>query len=120
MKCMMEVSAETEIVDYHSLFADLGVKLQFYVSICRKQMEVCQFQFLFALNKHKLPFSISSVYCIYTYIWIWKWNTIYMGCCFKQKMEAPAIFLKPFPICSSWKQKFVVCSCVDEEKNGSY
>jgi hypothetical protein len=34
-------------------------------------------------------------------------------------MEALAIFLNPFTICSSCKQKLVVCPFVDEETNGN-
>ncbi len=40
--------------------------------------------------------------------------------CFKRKTEAQAIFLNPFTICSSCKQKFVVCPFVDEDTNGRY
>jgi hypothetical protein len=35
-------------------------------------------------------------------------------------MEAHAIFLNPFTVCSTCKRRFVVCSFVDEETNGSY
>jgi hypothetical protein len=35
-------------------------------------------------------------------------------------MEAQVFFLNPFTICSSYKQKFVICPFVDEETNGSY
>ncbi len=38
----------------------------------------------------------------------------------KQKMEARAIFLYPFTVCSSCKWKFVICPFVYEETNGSY
>ncbi len=31
------------------------------LTICRKQMEVCHFRFLFAENKQKLPFCVSSL-----------------------------------------------------------
>ncbi len=40
-------------------------KLLFSVSVCSKQTELCLFSFVFAANKRKLPFSISSVYYIY-------------------------------------------------------
>ncbi len=43
-----------------------------------------------------------------------------MCCCFKRKTEAQAIFLNPFTVCSSCKQKFVVCPFADEETDGSY
>jgi hypothetical protein len=35
----------------------------------------------------------------------------------EHKMEVQAIFLKPFTVCTSCKQKFVVSPFVDEEKN---
>ncbi len=36
------------------------------------------------------------------------------------QMESKAGFLYPFTVCSSCKQKFVVCLFVDRETNGSY
>ncbi len=39
---------------------------------------------------------------------------------FKWKMEAQAIFLSPFIVCSSCKRKFVVWPFVDEETNRIY
>ncbi len=42
-------------------------------------------------------------------------------CCrFKDKTEAQEIFLRPFTVCSSCKQKYVICPFVYEETNGSY
>jgi hypothetical protein len=38
----------------------------------------------------------------------------------KRKMKAQSDFLNPFTVCSSCKQKFVVCPFVDEETNTSY
>jgi hypothetical protein len=38
----------------------------------------------------------------------------------KQKTEAQAIFPNLFTICSSCKQRFVVCLFFDVETNGSY
>jgi hypothetical protein len=35
-------------------------------------------------------------------------------------MEGQAFFLNPFTICSSCKQRFLVCPFADEETNGSY
>ncbi len=59
------------------------------------------------------------IYIIYislsTYVY-----TVYKFCCFKRKMETQAIFLSPFNICSSCKLKFVICSFVYKETNGSY
>jgi hypothetical protein len=37
-----------------------------------------------------------------------------------QKMEDQVIFLNLFTVCSSCKQKFVVCQLVDEESNENY
>jgi hypothetical protein len=37
----------------------------------------------------------------------------------KWKREAQVIFLNPFTVCSSCKQKFIVCPFVDEEPNGT-
>jgi hypothetical protein len=46
---------------------------------------------------------------------------IFYKCCrFKRKTKAQAIFLYPFTVCSSGKQKFVVCPIVDEETKESY
>ncbi len=69
------------------------------VSVCSKQAEVAVFRF---------PLYI-YICCRFT-----KKSNI------KQITEDQAIFLNPFTVCSSCKRKFVVCSCVDEEKNGSY
>jgi hypothetical protein len=44
-------------------------------------------------------------------------------CChlkWKVKMEDQEIFLNPFTVCSSGKQKFVVSLFVDKETNVSY
>jgi hypothetical protein len=38
----------------------------------------------------------------------------------KRKTEVQAIFLNSFIVCSSCKQKLVVCPFADEEKNGLY
>jgi hypothetical protein len=35
-------------------------------------------------------------------------------------MKAHAFFFNPFTVCSSYKQKFVVCPFIDEETNESY
>ncbi len=50
---------------------------------------------------------------IYIYIYMLKWQHIYiyrdLSCHFKRKVEAEAIFLNSFTVCSSCKQNFVVC-----------
>jgi hypothetical protein len=38
----------------------------------------------------------------------------------KRKIEAQAIFLKPFTVCSSCNRKFVVCPFANKETNRSY
>ncbi len=38
----------------------------------------------------------------------------------RQKTEAEVIFLDLLIVCSSCKQKFIICTFVDEETNGSY
>jgi hypothetical protein len=49
-------------------------------------------------------------------------GTRYVCCCFiwKTETEAQAIFLNLFTVCSSCKQKFVVCMFVDKEANRGY
>jgi hypothetical protein len=72
-----------------------------------------------------LPFSISSVFQIYIYIYINMENRticihIYSICChFKRKTKngSPG---ELFTVYSSCKQKFVICSFVDKETNRSY
>jgi hypothetical protein len=49
-----------------------------------------------------------------------KGNLLIYMLLFQTESEAQVIFLNPFTICPSCKRKFVVCSFVDEEKNGSY
>jgi hypothetical protein len=121
----MGTFAETAIFNYHLLFAKQGKQtsvfcfclyqtngsLTFRCSICGKQMEVL--------------FSISSVFRIYSsYIYIYMQRTelcIYSSVSNgKQKTEGQATFLNLFTVCSSCKGKFVVCSFVDEETQGSY
>jgi hypothetical protein len=77
------------------------------------------------INENKLPFSGSSNFPhLYLYIsvsiYISIYLYIYICCRFKRKTEAQAIFLNPFIICSSYKQKFAVCPFVDEDTNGGY
>jgi hypothetical protein len=38
----------------------------------------------------------------------------------RQKTEAQVIFRNLLIVCSSCKQKFIICTFVDEETNGSY
>ncbi len=118
-------SAETAIVYYRLSFADQGKptsgvclqqtygSLPFPFSVCRK-------------NKPKLPFSISSVsICVIPEAWrhgdgdgdreTWRHRdteTQRHGD-IKRKIEAQAIFLNSFTVCSSCKRKFVVCPFVD-------
>ncbi len=110
-------------------------KVPFSIFVCSKQMDVCCFHFLFAEDKRKLPFSISSIFHWWnsgnvetwrhgnTGTWwqgdmktgrqgdieIWRHGDI------KQKMKVQAILPHPFTLCASCKQKFVVCPFVDKE-----
>ncbi len=82
-------------------------------------------------KENKLSFSVSSIFCIYTvyryiycififastYLYLYIYRTC---CCFKRKMEAQAIFLDPFIVCSSCKWKLVVCPFIYVETNRSY
>jgi hypothetical protein len=78
-------------------------KIPTFVSICTsKQMEVCRFRFPFVCCNQNIFIHIC----------------IYICCCFKRKTEAQGIFLNPFTICSSCKQKFVICPFVDKKMNG--
>jgi hypothetical protein len=38
----------------------------------------------------------------------------------KMETEAQPIFFHPFTVCSSFKQKYVICLFVDKEMNRSY
>jgi hypothetical protein len=125
----MDTFAEKANVDYRLSFAKEN-KLPF--SVCSKQME--------------LPFSISSVFPIYIYIGIdieihihiqihihiyiyiniytytytHKHIYIYIYAALSNgKTEAKAIFLNPFTVCSSCKQKPIFCLFADEETNRS-
>jgi hypothetical protein len=78
--------ADTAIVDYRLSFADQGKQTFIFCFLLQQTNRSLPFPF----SKWKLPFSVSSVFCIHIY-------SIYMllfqmenG---KQKMEAQAIFL---------------------------
>jgi hypothetical protein len=58
----MGMFAETVIVDYRLSFADQGK--QTYIFSLHQKMEVCHFHFLFAANKWKFLFSVSSFFCV--------------------------------------------------------
>jgi hypothetical protein len=47
----------------------------------------------------------------WTHMETWTWT---------RKTAAQAIFLNPLTVCLSCLRKFVVCSFVDDETNGSY
>ncbi len=57
---------------------------------------------------------------IYLYISIYVYINILYMLAFKRKMEAQAIFLNSFNVCSLCKRKFVICSFVYKEIKGSY
>jgi hypothetical protein len=81
-------------------------------------MKVRHFRSLFAENKWKLPFLVWGN----MERWTHRHGNIEKGRHgdTKRKTEAQAIFLNAFNVCSSCKRKFVICSFVDEETNGSY
>jgi hypothetical protein len=70
--------ADTAIVDYHLPFAGQGKLVSvfrfcmqqanrnfpFPFPVCSKQTEVVRFHFLFAANKKKSPFSVTSAFCL--------------------------------------------------------
>jgi hypothetical protein len=58
------VPAETAYED-RPLTSSASLLRPFSVSVCSKQTEVCGFHFLFAENKRKLPFSVSSVFLLH-------------------------------------------------------
>jgi hypothetical protein len=61
----MGTLAEIAIIDYCLSFTDHGKqKRLFSVSFCSKQIELCRIHFLFAHNKQKSPFSVSSVFLL--------------------------------------------------------
>jgi hypothetical protein len=89
------------------------------------------FRFPFPLAANKRKFAISVLYlqktngsCHFQFAETWKDGHIDMEILKKgdnkRKTEAHAIFLNTFTVCSSCKWKFVICSFVDEETNGSY
>jgi hypothetical protein len=70
--------------------------------------------------QHKYIYIDIYVY-VYLYIYIYMSISICVICCnFKRKTKAQAIFSNLFTVCSSGKQKFVICLFVYEETNGSY
>jgi hypothetical protein len=97
--------------------------------VCSKQTEIA----VFRSKEHRLgfrfPFEAAAyvyVYHMYIYIYmyicvdIYIYIYIYICCHFKWKTEAQVIFLNQFNICSSCKQKSVVCLFVDKGTNRSY
>jgi hypothetical protein len=70
--------ADTAIVDYHLPFAGQGkqmsvfrfcmqqanISFPFPFSVCSKQTEVFRFNFMFAANKQKSTFSVTSAFCL--------------------------------------------------------
>jgi hypothetical protein len=61
----MGTFAETAIVNYCLSLADQGKKCPFSICVCSKQMEVYRFRFPFAEYIWKLPFSVSSIFCLW-------------------------------------------------------
>jgi hypothetical protein len=63
----MGMFAETVIVDYRLSFADQGKQIS--IISLQQKTEVCHFRFLFATNKWKFLFSVSSFFhvCVRVY-----------------------------------------------------
>jgi hypothetical protein len=99
--------AETANVDYLLSFADQGKR----ASVFRFPFSLyIYFETAADIYTYRdieiyiyISLYISNLY-LYIYIFIY-----YICCCFKRKTEAQAIFLNPFTVGSSCKQKFVVC-----------
>ncbi len=109
------------------MFADHGKQTS--VFLFRLQKTKGSLPFLFTVwSKHtEVAFSVPSIFrsfrlpyiymYIYMYLYLYKYLyiynymsiSIYICCHFKRTMEAQAIFLNPFTICSSCKRKFVIC-----------
>ncbi len=53
----------------------------FFVIVCSKQMEVCHFRFPFTENNWKLPFSVSSIFCLQNYgnVETWRFGDGHIG-----------------------------------------
>jgi hypothetical protein len=50
----------------------------------------------------------------------WTWRRFTKKNQGKRKTEALAVYLNPFPVCSLYKGKLVVCLFIDEETKESY
>ncbi len=72
---------------------------------------VCEYVYIwiYIYIKFIFVFVFIFIFILYAALSNWRWKT-----------EAQAIVLNPFTICSSYKWKFVICTFVDEETNGSY
>jgi hypothetical protein len=99
-------------------------KLPFTVPVYSKEKEVCRFHFPFAINKRKLPFSVSSIFRVCGGVGRYV-CAIYSICCrFKQnngklKPRRCSIICLPFAHRSN-RILTRVCPFVDKETNGSY
>jgi hypothetical protein len=113
----MGTFAETAIVDYRSSFANEGKQTSVFYFRLQQQTEVCQCCLPLGANKWKLPFSVSSVFCIHMLRICCLFNMyIYATVSNRKRItKAQAIFLNPFTVNSLCKCKFVVCPFVDEE-----
>jgi hypothetical protein len=92
----MGTFAESAVVDCRLSFADQG-----------KQTFVSPLQQTNRSWRCHFPLLSCSVY-------------VYIGCRSKRKTEAQVIFLNPFTVYTSYKQKFVVCMFVDKETKRNY
>jgi hypothetical protein len=88
--------------------------INFYgLPVCRKQTEVSCFLFPLAEKQREVAvfrwFRFSFAESGNIEPWRWRHGNMKK----KQKMEAQAIYLNPFTVCSSCKRKFVICPLVD-------
>jgi hypothetical protein len=115
----MGTFAETANVDYCLSVYRLPTKEnQIPCSVFRSQKINRILPFQFAANKQKLAFSVISIFHIYIYVCVWVWGGVCVLPIQRQnyKMEAQAIFLSPFTVCSSCKQKLSACPSMVKSK----
>jgi hypothetical protein len=72
----VSIDGKTAIVYYQLSFADQGKQTFVFRFHLQQQMELYHFCFLFAANKRKLPFSVSSIFhCISVSTKVDFWNS---------------------------------------------
>jgi hypothetical protein len=102
----MGTFAETAIIDYCLLFADQEKQtsvFHFCLQLTNRSLSV-----LFYVSRKQTEVAVSHFFC-FPYIYIASISN-----------SNPGDFPNSFIICSSFKRKFVVGPCVDEETRRSY